>query len=196
MCIAIVKPKGIAIHEEYLRASWIANPDGAGFAYVKEGKVVVEKGFMTLAPFIEAYKQAADSNKKSNFLIHFRIRSMGDKSDGNTHPFEYEHGCMIHNGTLDGTGAKWGEGGSDTKLFLDKFKEKLTLAVLDKYKTQMGEAIGVGNKLAFLFNGGQYRIINEQRGLWRDGIWYSNSTYLPRAASTYPGTSDYYNWVN
>lgn len=187
MCIAIVKLPDADVSEANLRASRIANPDGAGFAYVKDGKVVVEKGFRTLNPFLEAYKKAVEANSASTFLIHFRIRSMGDKSSDNTHPFLYDHGCMIHNGTLSGTGATWGEGESDTKKFVDRFKDNLTLEVVEANADKLGKAIGSGNKLAFLFHNGKHVIVNKDRGVQEDGVWYSNYTFRPRGTTYMTG---------
>ena len=190
MCIALVKLPDANVSEDNLRACWQSNPDGAGFAYIKDGKVTIEKGFMTLKPFMEALNVALEANKESTFLIHFRIRSMGDKSADNTHPFEFEHGCMIHNGTMDGTGAKWGDGPSDTALFVKKFEEKLTYPVLEKNKEDIEKAIG-SNKLAFLFHDGTHFIVNAAVGNWDNGVWYSNYSYRPRLSTSTTAMEDY-----
>ena len=44
MCIIAAKPAGIALpNAETIETMWYANPDGAGFMYAHDGKVVIEK---------------------------------------------------------------------------------------------------------------------------------------------------------
>lgn len=176
MCIAIVKPLGVDIPEINLRNSWIANPDGAGFCYVHKGKVRIEKGFTTLAEFLVAYKKAAEKYKRSNFLIHFRIKTHGDKSPENTHPFAIKGGALIHNGTITGTGASWNGGKSDTCLFAERISGKVTKDTIKANIKDWDSAMDY-NKLAFLFDDGDYAIINEAIGQWHEGVWYSTGAY-------------------
>lgn len=173
MCVAILKPKGVAISEEVLKNCWDNNPDGAGFAYVKRRKVVTLKGFMSFEKFIEEYRKAEPSNRDSSpFVIHFRIATAGRVCPENTHPFPVEGGVLVHNGHMfytDRTGEK-----SDTRLFcedtMDYLKGKREWVA---NKKAIEDAIGY-NKLALLFNDGDYLIINENSGMWKDGVWYSN----------------------
>lgn len=182
MCIAIYKPEKVVIKEETLNLCWVHNSDGAGFAYVRDGSVIVEKGFMGLKDFKEAYFTAFKSNKKSPFLIHFRIRTDGDRDAANTHPFELGNGgVMIHNGCLSGSASKYGEGPSDTNYFVQKFGQVLTFANISKHKKELEAAVGY-NKLAFLFPDGNAAILNESSGVWSEGSWYSNHTFKPRPA--------------
>ena len=47
MCIICCKPMGKDMPtEEIMKNMWVNNPDGAGFMYVKNHKLVIEKGFM------------------------------------------------------------------------------------------------------------------------------------------------------
>lgn len=84
MCLAIFKPAGVELPEQSIRSGWIGNPDGGGYAFVKEGSIVVRKNFGKLAEFYAAYKKDAEENAGSPFVVHFRIRSMGDRSLDNT----------------------------------------------------------------------------------------------------------------
>jgi len=187
MCLALVKLPEAVLPIENIKAGWISNPDGGGFAYNKKGKIQVVKGLMTLKEFGIAYDKAAKANPAATFLVHFRIRTQGDRNEANTHPFEYNNMAMIHNGTIDGTGAKYGEGMSDTALFVAKFKDDLTLENLSKYKDELEQALSY-NKLGFLHGDGKHFILNETVGTWDKGVWYSNSTYKPR--SYYSPTAD------
>lgn len=187
MCLAIYKPAKVSIPEESLRNGWIANPDGAGYAFVHKGKVVIRKGYTKLTDFLKDFNEDVKKHKNSAFVIHFRIRSMGDKTPENTHPFPVEGGVMIHNGTLNGTGAIYQSGPSDTRLFSEKFKDKLNLKFVLGHRAELAEAIGRYNKFVFLYDNGQGVIVNEDAGQWRDDVWYSNFSFCNRPASTYPG---------
>ena len=184
MCLAIYKPAGAVLPEESIRNGWIANSDGAGYAFVYKGKVVTRKGFMTLKEFMEAYSADSKKYKKSPFVDHFRIRSMGDKSPDNTHPYPIADGVLIHNGTLDGTSAKFGEGPSDTAQFCAMFGDKLTHSWVEQNKAKLSEAVSY-NKLVMLYKTGDVHIINENLGNWHEGVWYSTYAYRGRAANPY-----------
>lgn len=182
MCLAIFKPADVVIPLESLRNGWLANPDGAGYAFAHKGKIIQRKGFTKLTEFLEDYQKAAARYKKCPGVVHFRIRSMGDKSESNTHPFEIADGVMIHNGTIDGTGASSGTGASDTSKFADKFGKDLTYEFCYKYKDQLDKEMG-WNKLVMLYKDGSHVIINEKVGHWKEGVWYSNHTCNARPHS-------------
>lgn len=180
MCLAIYKPAGSTIAESHLQGGWQSNPGGAGFAYLKKGKVEVVKGLMKYQEFLAAYNEAVKKNKKSQFLVHFRIPSMGDHSPSNTHPFRFKHGALIHNGTMYGTGAVHGAGKSDTAYFAEKYGDKLTFANVEEHKKEINEALGY-NKVAILYDDGRHQLLNEEDGLWLNNVWYSNKFFLPAA---------------
>lgn len=180
MCLAIYKLAGVDVPELRLKAGWQGNSHGAGFCYIKKGRVEIEKGFMKLKDFEDAYAAAVKKNKKSPFLIHFRITSMGHSGADNTHPFLFQHGALIHNGTIMGTGATSGVGPSDTAKFADKYGPKLSYLNVETHKKEFDEALGY-NKVAILYRDGRHQILNEDGGVWLDGVWYSNKHFLPIA---------------
>ena len=48
MCIICAKPAKTAFPDaETIRTMWYRNPDGAGIMYARDGKVCIEKGFIT-----------------------------------------------------------------------------------------------------------------------------------------------------
>lgn len=176
MCLAIVKPLGIQVPRASLVTGWQHNPDGAGYAFTKDGKVVIRNGFMKLKDFINAYEVDEAVNQESNFLIHFRITSQGSSGPENTHPFPIANGALIHNGTLTGTGSAYGAGPSDTKKFADMFGKDLTFTFVEDHKSQLGIAVR-GSKLAMLYDDNRYQIVNEADGNWNEGVWYSNYSW-------------------
>ena len=180
MCLAIFKPPGLEVIEARLKGGWQSNPGGAGFGYIKGKKVHYEKGFMKLQDFLTAYYAAAKKYKKSPFIIHFRIPSMGHSGSENTHPFPFAHGALIHNGTIYGTGAAHGTGPSDTAKFTERYGPKLTFENVQANKRQIDLALGY-NKVVILYNDGRHQILNEGEGAWMDGVWYSNRYFLTAA---------------
>lgn len=176
MCLAILKPASVNVPIDHIRNGWIANSDGGGYGFVREGRAQIRKGFMKLKEFAAAYEKDAQDNPNSPFLLHFRIGTDGAKDETNTHPFRLEDGILIHNGMLSGTGAKHGVGPSDTALFVDMFKNHLNYDFVVKHKSLWNDAIG-SSKLAMLYDDGRYTIVNEQLGWWVDGVWYSNQSF-------------------
>lgn len=185
MCIAIVKPIGTTISDEHLRNSAASNRDGGGYAFVEaDGKMLVRKGYFNVDKFIEDYR--ADEERlgaTSPALIHFRISTGGGVSVDNCHPFLFKHGALIHNGWFfSGYGDK-----SDTRLLMEDIGEHLTKARVESNKKELGEHFGMNNKVAILFRDRTVSIINEERGTWEEGVWYSNTTFRRSVMSTYYG---------
>src|SRR5690348_4415363 len=116
MCCAILSLPNSNISKEHLENAFSNNDDGAGFAYIKDGKVVIEKGFFTFESFWNAYTLAELNDKIS--LIHFRIGTSGGQDQLNCHPWEVnEEVVMMHNGVLGEFSIKDSEL-SDTGLFV------------------------------------------------------------------------------
>lgn len=187
MCIAIVKPKDKTISKETLRTCFNGNPDGAGFAYVKDNKIYINK-FMEFDKFYDEY---VVHEHESNMLIHFRIATHGGVNLDNTHPFKLnDRMVLIHNGIISGYGEKKDGGLSDTRDFIDKVIGNISYKMWKSpyFRKLVGSAIGY-SKLAILDNKGNTIIINEDKGVWDDGIWYSNSSYKPKVVK--PVTKDY-----
>lgn len=185
MCLAIYRPPGKSVPEPHLHQGWQHNSDGAGFAYIEGSRVKFVKGLMTYKEFLAAYSDYASRFPNSPFLIHFRIRSTGARDEGNTHPFPFKHGVAIHNGTIDGTGAVYGTGNSDTSIFMEKYGDKLSHKLVSEHKKDIENALGAGNKLVLLYNNGKHIILNERMGHTKDDVWYSNATYVPRQMNGY-----------
>lgn len=181
MCIAILKPKGTTISKETLKTCSEANPDGMGFAYVDGDKLYIKK----YMKFDEFYKDFEKVQDKSNMLIHFRIATHGSVELENCHPFFLNHRmALIHNGIISGYGDKKEK--SDTRDFIDKVIGNISWKLMKNpsYRELVGHAIGY-SKLAILDITGDYWIINEDKGYWDNGIWYSNKSYEPKKTTSY-----------
>lgn len=187
MCIAILQKAGTELNNAQLKTGWDRNSDGGGVAYVnKAGHLIVQKGAMTYEAMAKIYEHALDHrHAESPMLVHMRIATSGLKSRNNTHPFEIRpqagpRAAMIHNGILFTPSLKRGgrehDLKSDTRVVSEVLHNILRLQDVKDAKTDLGRAIGGGNKLAFLYENMEYVIINEDKGYWEKGIWYSNGS--------------------
>lgn len=189
MCVAILAKPGKQVPRLNLFAGWGINSDGGGFAFVRGGKVQIERGFMKYNAFQAALEEAQAKNPDSPFLIHMRIRSAGSLNENNTHPFPIEGGALIHNGTLfQPTGNDIGTADdrkSDTRVFAERLFNILKYQDVVDAKDDIERAIRY-NKIALLYDDAKYLILNEAEGEWIDDIWYSNGSCKIRQSS-YPG---------
>lgn len=209
MCVAILKLPAGSVTEDRLRACFNNNRDGGGFAFVKDGKVVINKGFMEFKDFMDAYALALAENKDSKFLIHFRIATAGAVSPANTHPFPVSGGALIHNGHMFYTLRSAEK--SDTRLTAEKLSTLLPdRATWFLAKDVLAKELGSYNKVAVLFDDGEHLILNEDNGKWENNVWYSNThsfsswatsrqplaPVIPRAPAAVPYNSRGYDPLN
>lgn len=178
MCIAIIKPKGKKISDEVLKNCYERNPDGAGLAFSKNGKLYILKGIFNKDEFVEdvrKYEKEADGA----MLIHCRIGTSGKKDKTNCHPHVINnHLVMIHNGIIR-VDVPTNSEISDTVIFVRDYLKELPKDFIKNPQIMrlIQMAIGSYNKLAFLNEKGEYAIVNEKEGVWDNGVWYSNTTY-------------------
>lgn len=178
MCIAIVKPQGTEISDEYLENCFDNNKDGAGIAYAKDGKLYIVKGIFDKKQFIQEVRKA-EKIAQGSMLIHCRIGTSGLKDKKNCHPhIVNDNLVMIHNGILDIDVPKNSKV-SDTVIFIEKYLKKLSKDFVKSEPIMhlIEKAIGDRNKFAFLNNKGEAFICNAKAGTVEGGIWYSNDTY-------------------
>lgn len=195
MCIIAIKESGIDFPSiDTMRACFTNNPDGAGFMYPRNHKVIIDKGYMTWDKFEKRYNELLKTfSKKTPFVFHFRIGTHGEKNAGMTHPFplgqekpdytktKNEADCaFVHNGIFSflPTHKKY----SDTVIYGKKILEPLYTDHPNTFIDNSAEAIILAtigySKLAFMRTDGGI----EYFGQWitENGIHYSNDTYKER----------------
>lgn len=191
MCIAIYKEKDVVIPYENLQRSFEANPDGAGFMYVKNKKLHVKKGFFTFKEFWDAYAP----HQELQAVLHFRIKTHGPINEVNCHPFVINKGFgFVHNGIISGFGST---DFSDTYHFNEEVIKPLVdkwgnLAMFEPAIKSLIESRISYSKLIFLDHLGNADIFNESKGVWDGGVWYSNSSYKKKEVYVAPAYTPSY----
>lgn len=207
MCMLTFFPEGVQPNAERLLNGSIYNNDGHGFAIVvpSVGEIIVRKSMdadYLVAEFVRLRGILPDGPA----MFHSRWGTGGDKTEFNCHPFyvhdrwanpgqkftkgdegDWLHDAVTdqtvvgHNGVLQVTQPK-DDRRCDTRMAAEEILgEWYDLSVAEE-RNDIAEWIGTGNKLVFLtvdarFDKNAY-IINEKRGVWDEGVWYSNYDYV------------------
>ena len=198
MCVALIKNKNVDLpNEDILKICFKNNPDGAGFAYCRNGNIIIRKGFFTFDGF---YKALMNENikKEESALIHFRVATHGKINIENCHPFpitdkfskmtnpfsENNTSVMVHNGKLNIN--------ITSSIYSDSMHFAKTLFEFDRqnnksfidYIIRPTSKNKRGNRIGILNIDGT----TEKYGVgWIEdnGIFYSNDSY--KENSTYKG---------
>ena len=208
MCIIAIKEKGYKLNKEYVENCFMHNPDGAGFMFVNNNKVHIEKGFFDVDKYIERLEELWDKNhlEEKNLVMHFRISTSGGISKETCHPFpisnklrklrETEINCgsgIVHNGII-GKYA-WEEKMSDTQRFI--LEDIFSLWKLNNKDTLAKEFKGNG-KFCILKSSGDIELYGDF--IKKEEGWiFSNESYAPRSydkyyKSSYTSNSYNYDW--
>lgn len=112
-----------------------------------------------------------------DMVIHFRRATRGEVCLENCHPFFVDEDlAFVHNGTIDIP--ELPDGKSDTLEFRDRILRMLPKHWYENSDYRdMVNAYSGWSRFIFLTSKGKIYIINESKGTWEDGTWYSNSTY-------------------
>lgn len=186
MCIAIALDsknnlKNNEITKTIFKRCWLSNPDGGGYAYVNNGEVIIDKGYMKLKPFEIAFFNAREAYPDSRFLLHFRIASKGTVDADNCHPFFIHNGksAIIHNGTITDLGS-YNSGKSDTAILAEMLGKLPEMWYKDKlYCKLLDTAISGYNKFAILTKENKVFLLHKYGFEHEKGIYFSNKDYMP-----------------
>lgn len=197
MCIIVIKPKDVDFpSKEILKNCFTQNPDGAGFMYPLNNKVMIEKGFDNFDKFYEELsKVRAQHGSNIPYVMHFRISTQAHGRMDCTHPFplskkmsdlrELRVKCDIgvaHNGIISLTSSGYSKTitYSDTMQFITDY---LSYIIKDKnYYKDSNNLTLIKNlaksKLAIMDGDGHIELIGDGF-IEDDGIIYSNTSYKP-----------------
>ena len=212
MCIIVAKQKGIKLPtKKTLQECFKNNSDGAGLMYVKDNKVIIEKGFMSFGDFwhkIKSLKRDFNSDLTDKALVmHFRIGTHGENDKATTHPFPISGNAedlratyfktdiaMAHNGIM--SAYNYDKVLSDTQSFIKDyvsvFKELSKNFIKNERVVKLitNNADIKYNKLCFLDKDETIYWFGDR--VIDNGIIYSNSTFKAPKYETKKYT--YYNY--
>lgn len=192
MCVICLSQKGIRQpNNDEIREMWATNPHGAGYMFVRDGRVTIHKGFMELKDFM----RSVESEKFTDddvVVYHFRISTQAGVTPEMTHPFPLSEDlddmkildctCSVgiaHNGIIRLTSCKDKEY-SDTALFITEYLPMLirdTKDITDKRVKKTIKALAL-SKLVLINGEGDVAIIGD---FWADdsGLLFSNKNHIP-----------------
>lgn len=214
MCIIISKNKNCdrlpTIGE--LTNCFEYNRDGAGFMYVNNKKVIIEKGFMELDSFLNRFKELCakyNDFKQKALVIHCRIGTSSGNTPENTHPYAVTtkekdlHKLyiktnlgIVHNGIISAyTPANRGATVNDTQKFIMEYlapihKHYKTFYKMDKFR----EGIKAITNSKFVFLDTCERTYYVGDFIDENGLKFSNSTYKNYTTYLSNYASNWKNW--
>ena len=178
MCLLFVSDSGAKkVSYDKFKNAWDYNSDGFGMMWAHNGRVIVSK--TQLSPQ-KAYQMYSKAPTDRTVIGHFRFGTSGLKDIHNTHPFplgDNKNIWLAHNGVF-------------SKMVLSKpnmcdtwhFAQMISGVVKswdelvdEESQKLVGEAIGYGNKVAFLNNEGKCLIFGHEQGTVIDDTWFSNT---------------------
>ena len=87
MCIIAVSKRGVKQPTyDHFRTMFDHNPDGAGYMYARNGRVIIHKGFMAFEDFYRSVKEEQFTTEDA-VVYHFRISTQAGVNPQMTHPF-------------------------------------------------------------------------------------------------------------
>jgi hypothetical protein len=192
MCIIAAKPANAPMPDaERIRNMWHSNPDGAGFMYARDGRVRIEKGFMTLDALtdrLDALGKELDLTKNA-LVLHFRITTHGGTKPENCHPFPVSDSIGVlqklktsarigvaHNGIIDISPRT--KGISDTMEYIASQMAPLSRFCPEFYHNKDAMLMiknAIDSKMAIMDSAGNLYTIGAFNTY--EGVEYSNYSY-------------------
>lgn len=185
MCILTFVKPGITPDLDALAGGALVNPDGHGWA-VHTGEQVLTGHGMDPVAVIGEFAAARHRYPDGPALFHSRLATHGRHDTGNCHPFKIggdERTVFAHNGILPRhVHPLSGDLRSDTRIAAEDFLPHQPFGPLDSWtgRARMEAWLG-SDKAVILTVDPAYQapayILNENRGHWIEGIWYSNLSF-------------------
>lgn len=187
MCMLTYFPPMQMPDADRLRNGAESNNDGHGYAIVIDGEVVTGHG-MDADVVIDEFMTLRALYPEGPAMFHSRWSTHGVIGESNCHPFKVPrvpNTVVAHNGILPLSAQPMkGDWRSDTRIFAEEILMR-KFPVLDSAKTRrrLESWLTSANKIIVLTTDKRYAeqayILNEKQGIWSEGIWYSNSGYMP-----------------
>jgi predicted glutamine amidotransferase len=206
MCVIINRDPNVEIEFEKIKSACAVNPHGFGLMFAEDGALNVIKDFSDKGNDPEKVARLLDDYKDYRVSLHLRYMTVGAKNVDNCHPYwtctreddEIDVGFM-HNGTL-GDFRRKDSNMSDSYHFNEEIIRPLFLrfAAYDLESNVLrdplfGEILakycGTTSVFNLMDSEGNILVINEERGIKKNGWWASNDYSFNRFHRDPPKTS-------
>lgn len=196
MCVIIDKLPGHELPFGMLISSAARNPDGWGIIIDQgNGSLEVRKGLTKPGYAADAVARALEEAKDLRALVHFRYKTIGERSVENAHPFQVldkaTHGVdlhLMHNGTIHDFG-DYQSGESDTAQLVQQIVKPLSTYVMKVvghenilddplFEEILKRYAGKTSKFSLIDSNGEVLHINRSFGKTFDWGWASNEYSL------------------
>lgn len=190
MCLLILKPAGIRLPtSEEIKRAWTRNRDGGGFSFRDaDGILSICKGIFCVDSMVLSMEKFLCVEREA--VIHLRFSTHKGDRTKNCHPHRIGDGTLgvcSHNGVID---IDHRSGESDTRSYVRQVIHPLMTElggrITPALALVLGRDIGLGNKLVITPHEGVSVIINEEAGIWQDGLWWSNRSAFPATPVSLP----------
>jgi len=189
MCLLVVCSPGSTPKKADLTTASCANPHGFGFALIAGDQIITYRS-MSAKKTINKFLSLRSQHPDGYAIWHARYATHGVKNEFNCHPFQVggdSLSYLAHNGVLD-THIEDYDKRSDSRIFAEDTLPKLggVSSLDDPNIWIMVSEWARGSKIAILTLNPQAKhqlyLINSDSGHWdKDGIWWSNYSYVPVA---------------
>ena len=181
MCLMLFNPTLNPIPSSYISRAFAINHNGFGAMWAENGKIETIQGMYNESEIHDIFKMLDGKV----YAAHFRMATSGRVNKEMTHPFpvltvkeDDVDLYVMHNGVFSNYEPT--DVLSDTAVFAKSmsgvFRNIKTTEPLweeDSIK-ELGDHISKSNKVLFMRGDGKVSIINEDAGLYENGVWYSN----------------------
>ncbi|MFD3458289.1 hypothetical protein ACFWVM_01105 [Nocardia fluminea] len=187
MCLLTFIPASVAPDPIALRNGAESNPHGHGFAVIAGPTIVTGHG-MNSDEVIDLFARVRAQHPRGPALFHSRYATHGIRTVDNCHPFRLagdQRTVLAHNGILPKRvhpgPYDWR---SDTRIAAEDYLPSEPFGSIDTYRGFRGLESWLGSSKMLIFTvdpafDQQVYLFGESKGQWDNGIWYSNSSYLP-----------------
>ncbi len=187
MCLLTFIPAAVAPDPLALRHGAQSNPHGHGFAIITGSRIVTGHG-MNADEVIDTFARVRAQHPRGPALFHSRYATHGTRTIGNCHPFRLggdQRTVLAHNGVLPKRvhpGAyDWR---SDTRIAAEDYLPTAPFGSIDTHRGFRGLESWLGSSKLLILTvdqafDQQVYLFGESKGQWDNGIWYSNTSYLP-----------------
>jgi len=182
MCIIVYNRDGKALDKKAMQVAFENNPHGYGIMWYDEGRV---KTLRRHGNTFEQLWKTLEKFEGVSYALHLRWRTRGADGLQQCHPHrvtnkekgDAEDIFLMHNGTLGQFVSHASL--SDTKMFARKMRLLMASGEkgFNRALAEMNRHIEASfvNRLLFMDSTGEVTFVNEDAGVWEDGVWYSNT---------------------